>query len=259
MTENPYDILGVSRDASADEVKRAYRKKARENHPDLNPNDPAAADRMNKINEAYDRIINPDKYVKADARKNGYGAPYSPQGDSWGGRAPAPPRQAGPQATRTRRVNPATIGSRSTGRTSSATRGRGVKRRPRPPRTRRNRHRRGASGNLLHQRREPRGRHRHPEQHHLGGTKRPLVLPLRHRQQRRGKHHASARANQTRATHGPGNADYVRAERSFTQRGTVYQQESAAQGFSTGFIDPSTLCCCLCFGPALCQPFVFCL
>lgn len=85
MTENPYDILGVSRDASADEVKRAYRKKARENHPDLNPNDPAAADRMNKINEAYDRIINPDKYVKADARKNGYGAPYSPQGDSWGG------------------------------------------------------------------------------------------------------------------------------------------------------------------------------
>ena len=85
MTENPYDILGVSRDASTDEVKRAYRKKARENHPDLNPNDPAAADRMNKINEAYDRIINPDKYVKADARKNGYGAPYSPQGDSWGG------------------------------------------------------------------------------------------------------------------------------------------------------------------------------
>ena len=74
MTENPYDIFGVSRDASADEVKRAYRKKARENHPDLNPNDPGAADRMNKINEASRSHRQPDKYVKEDARKRGYGA-----------------------------------------------------------------------------------------------------------------------------------------------------------------------------------------
>ena len=52
MAENPYDVLGVSRDASLDEVKKAYRKKARENHPDLNPNDPAAAERLTKLTEA---------------------------------------------------------------------------------------------------------------------------------------------------------------------------------------------------------------
>ena len=78
MNENPYDILGVSRDASMDEVKKAYRKKARENHPDLNPNDPGAEERMNKINEAYERITNPEKFAASDARKRGYGAPYSP-------------------------------------------------------------------------------------------------------------------------------------------------------------------------------------
>ena len=80
MVENPYDVLGVSRDASLDEVKKAYRKKARENHPDLNPNDAAAAERMNKINEAYDRIVNPEKYAARDRRaaasnpSAGYGA-----------------------------------------------------------------------------------------------------------------------------------------------------------------------------------------
>ena len=68
MPENPYDILGVSPDASPDEVKKAYRKKARENHPDLNPDDPGAAERMNKINEAYDRIMNPEKYEARDRR-----------------------------------------------------------------------------------------------------------------------------------------------------------------------------------------------
>ena len=84
MVENPYDVLGVSRDASADEVKKAYRKKARENHPDLNPNDPDAADRMNKINEAYDRIMNPEKYAARDRRASaaagGPGAGYGGAG-----------------------------------------------------------------------------------------------------------------------------------------------------------------------------------
>ena len=86
MTDNPYAVLGVSENASPDEVKKAYRKKARENHPDLNPNDPAAAERMNRINEAYDRIMNPEKYAARDRRASaaagGPGAGYG------GGTAP---------------------------------------------------------------------------------------------------------------------------------------------------------------------------
>lgn len=96
MPENPYDILGVSPDASPDEVKKAYRKKARENHPDLNPNDPGAAERMNKINEAYDRIMNPEKYEARDRRaqaaqgqaqrpgSNPHGGPFSGAGQGGG-------------------------------------------------------------------------------------------------------------------------------------------------------------------------------
>lgn len=87
MSRDPYDILGVSKDASPDEIKRAYRKKARENHPDLNPDDPDAARRMNEVNEAYDRIMNPEKYARRDAaeaaRNAGAGQPYGGAGGAW--------------------------------------------------------------------------------------------------------------------------------------------------------------------------------
>lgn len=48
-----YQVLGVSKDASAEEIKRAYRKLARENHPDANPDDPGAEKRFKDVGEAY--------------------------------------------------------------------------------------------------------------------------------------------------------------------------------------------------------------
>ena len=56
MDQDPYTILGVSRDASDEEIKTAYRNLAKKYHPDRNPDDPNAAEKMNRINAAYDAI-----------------------------------------------------------------------------------------------------------------------------------------------------------------------------------------------------------
>ena len=74
MYKDPYQVLGVSRDASDDEVKKAYRDLAKKYHPDLNPNDPTATERMNEINAAYDAIKNG---TAQNSGGSGYSSGYS--------------------------------------------------------------------------------------------------------------------------------------------------------------------------------------
>ncbi len=69
---DPYEVLGVSRNASEEEITKAYRRLAKKYHPDLNPGDAKAAEMMSEINAAYDAI------------KSGNTNPYQQQQSSYG-------------------------------------------------------------------------------------------------------------------------------------------------------------------------------
>ena len=86
MIEDPYKVLGVSPNASDEEIKRAYRQLAKKYHPDLNPGDQEAARRMQEVNAAYEQIKNPEKAGPAGGQ-GGYGgySTYDPFGGFGGG------------------------------------------------------------------------------------------------------------------------------------------------------------------------------
>lgn len=94
-----YKILGVGKDASADDIKKAYRKQARKHHPDLNPNDPEAGKFFQQLNEANEVLGDPQKrerydqygkdwkhaeqfeQAKQQQRATGHGNPFSGGGE----------------------------------------------------------------------------------------------------------------------------------------------------------------------------------
>jgi molecular chaperone DnaJ len=78
-----YEVLGVSRSAKEDEIRKTYRKLARKYHPDLNPGDKAAEERFKKVQEAYDVLSDAKKRQVYD--QHGFYSDHMPPGGSSGG------------------------------------------------------------------------------------------------------------------------------------------------------------------------------
>ena len=97
MARDPYQELGVSRSASADEIRKAFRKLAKQHHPDTNPGNKAAEERFKQVSAAFDILGDAEKRKKFDAGEidadgretmrgfGGGGGPFGQQGNAWGG------------------------------------------------------------------------------------------------------------------------------------------------------------------------------
>lgn len=251
-----------------DEVKKAYRKKARENHPDLNPNDPGAEERMNKVNEAYERITNPEKFAASDARKRSYGAPYSPgyngysnpnasgssgsagyqgQGGASQGN-PYGPNSENPYGWTTINFDDFFAGGWGSAQGPihpEATAGDS-------PEVRQaildiNANNYAQAINTLQN---------IPSTGRNGRWYYLFALANNGAGNTVAAHDNIRRARQFE----PNNQDYIRAENQFSRRAQTYAQQGEGRGFTSFGIDPNWLCCCICLGPSLCSYFSrFCL
>jgi len=91
MAKNPYDVLGVKRDASEDEIRRAYRRLAKQFHPDLNPGNQQAEARFKEIGAANDILSDKDRRARFDRGEiDESGAERPPQHPGWRGFAEGP-------------------------------------------------------------------------------------------------------------------------------------------------------------------------
>jgi molecular chaperone DnaJ len=85
---DPYEVLGVSRGATPEEIKAAFRRLAAQHHPDKNPDDPSAVNRFKEVNTAYQVLSDPQRramFDKFGQRAEDGGSPFGPNGPFAGG------------------------------------------------------------------------------------------------------------------------------------------------------------------------------
>ena len=104
MSSDPYEVLQVQRNASAEEIKKSYRRRAREFHPDANPDDPDAEEKFKEVAFAYEVLSDPDKRSRYD--RFGDTGSSSSMGDPFGGIGDIFESFFGSGFTQTRRTGP---------------------------------------------------------------------------------------------------------------------------------------------------------